>query len=692
MTSSLAIQIQQLWQTFEWLRPAWLWLLLPVVLLAWWHLHSLKNQHGWQGLIAPELLRAMLSNQQPTSAPRWPLLALALVCSVLALAGPSFSRQALNTLKLTDAVVVVLDLSPSMLAEDIKPSRLQAAHFKILDLLAERKEGYTALIAYSGSAHVVAPLSDDANTLAALVPSLTPTIMPSLGSRAEDAINEAITLLKNAQFSGGRIVLFTDEVVPEAAEKIARTMQENSHVELHIVAVGTEQGAPVPLNNGQFARDHAGNVVMNPLPWAALAKLAQQSGGQSYHLQQNPAAIDALAQPSLTHAANDNSDSNVDLPQDHGYLLLPLIALFTALAFVKPAYVLGSASVLLAIFLLMPQASWAETDTPNPSDSKWRDLWQTPDQQASRALEAGDAESAYQRFDNPQWKANAAYATGRFAEAEQLFSQDESAQGLYNTANAQAKQGKLAEAIANYERALEIDPSLHDAETNKALVEALLKQLQSEQEQQGEQQNDSNGQSDPAEQQDGQQDGQQNDQQSLQQQSEQQNQTPDQQQAQQSDSQENNQQPADAQQSSDGSSGDRADNNPSAAQQNTEQRDENQTDEQQQAEDNQSIAQRAAEAANETQEQQPSDEASAALNQTDSANEPDQPSHQENLVTSPADNSEQPTTEEQQALEQQLRRVPDDPAGLLRNKFNYYYQLDRHQRRQQSGQQEQPRW
>lgn len=699
-------QLPHYWQQFTWLRPTVLWLLLPLPLLAWWHLRKPLALQSWQALIAPELLRALrATTTSAAQPPRWGYLALAWCISVLALAGPSFSQQELNTLKLTDALVIVLDLSPSMLAEDIKPSRLQAAHFKILDILSARQEGYTALIAYAGSTHVVAPLSDDANTLAALVPSLTPNIMPKLGSQAEDAVEQAISLLKNAQFSGGRIVLFTDEVVPQAAAKIAAAINKASKYQLTIVGVGTEQGAPVPMANGEFIRDASGQVIMNPLPWQDLNRLANDAGAKLLHIQRDAARIESLADAEEKHASRDKTESKVDLPQDHGFWLLPLIVLFAALAFLRRQYLLPAACVLVLAFAQL-SPSYAQTIDQNHSQpdtavetspvddnkqQRWRDLWQTPDQQASKALANGDAETAYQRFEDPQWKANAAYATGRYAEAEQLFSQAESASAIYNTANAQAQQGKLQEAIANYQRALELDPTLADAEANKQLLEELLKQ-QEQQQQPGEQGQQGNGENSQPEQ------AQQQDQQSA---SEQQgDQASDSQQdgqntQQQAGEQQNAQQQAGKSGSKQQSNTDNADAENSEAEQSSAQQNQQQSAEQQASEQQQSIAQRAAEDANkdaaqqQAEQQQTEQQRTADLQRAE--NQQQTPPDSASQMAVPSDESTEALSEEQQALEQQLRRVPDDPAGLLRNKFNYYYQLDRH-RRQPSGQQEQPRW
>ena len=116
---------------------------------------------------------------------------------------------------------MIADLTLSMHAQDIAPSRLTRMRFKLLELLARRDEGHTALIAYSGDAHLVSPLTDDAKTIAALVPSLSPEIMPSIGSNATAAFLLAETLLKTTP-DRARVVWFTDEVLSRDKADVSR--------------------------------------------------------------------------------------------------------------------------------------------------------------------------------------------------------------------------------------------------------------------------------------------------------------------------------------------------------------------------------------------------------------------------------------------------------------------------------------
>jgi Ca-activated chloride channel family protein len=248
---------------------------------------------------------------------------------------------------------------------------------------------------------------------------------------------------------------------------------------------------------------------------------------------------------------------------------------------------------------------------PQPAHAQsWNDLWLTPDQQGRRALQQGDDEAAAALFDNQDWAGTAAYRGGDYDAATELFSGNDSADGWYNRGNALARTGELDDAIAAYKESLALLPEQADASENLALLEQM-KEQQQEQEQEQEQKNEDQDQQEEEQEQD--QDQQQGDQQQSDQES---GQDKDQQQQQQDENQE---------------------------QQEQQERDSESGDEDQQ----------------DDQEQQPREP---------QQDEPGESEQEQQAEATLADPQEQ---ERDQAMEQWLRRVPDDPSGLLREKFRY---------------------
>ncbi|MDP4917307.1 MAG: VWA domain-containing protein, partial [Haliea sp.] len=372
---------------------------------------------------------------------------LAWVFAAIAAAGPSLKQIPQPVEQIEDALVLVLDLSYSMKAADQAPSRIDRARQKLLDLLQEREEGQTGLVAYAGDAHVVTPLTDDTATIANLLPALNPDMMPLPGSSTSAAITLALDLLQSAGVKGGRILLVTDGI-PEAEASRVRQLLQGSPNRLAILGVGTRNGAPMPLPRGGFVRDDSNAIVMPGLEEAALEDLAAATGGQYRRLQVDDRDLTALlAQLPSARQTRVDDNRSADTWEDQGYWLI-LALLPIALALFRRGWLLGFVPMMLPIMLPL---TLLLAPAPAQADA-WRNLWLTPDQQAQQALAAGDAETAAELFEDPNWKATAAYSSGDYAQAVSLFSEQETADGWYNRGNALARSGDLKGASDAYRK------------------------------------------------------------------------------------------------------------------------------------------------------------------------------------------------------------------------------------------------
>lgn len=177
---------------FHFLRPWWLLALVPIAILGWVLLRKSNARRPWQGVIAPHLLKHLLvgENKRKRTAPIIWLLAAWLV-GTLALAGPAWQREPAPFADDTTALVIVLKVTPSMQTPDIQPTRLARSVEKIHDLLALRPGAKTALIAYSGSAHIVMPLTTDGSIVESFAGELDPTVLPTEGDVAAAALTSA---------------------------------------------------------------------------------------------------------------------------------------------------------------------------------------------------------------------------------------------------------------------------------------------------------------------------------------------------------------------------------------------------------------------------------------------------------------------------------------------------------------------
>lgn len=635
--------------TLHWLRPEWVWSALPILLCLWLHLRQQRSAQQWQQFIDPGLLPHLLEQPQGGYSRRlWPVFLAGLLCW-LALMGPSWQRLPSPVLEDRGGLAIVLDLSPSMLAEDLQPSRLQRAKYAIRDLLALRADGQTGLVASAGDAFVVAPLTDDGNTLNTLLPALHPAMMPVQGSNPLSGLVQAQQLLDNAGSPSGHILLIGDGFSAQQLKGLESFVDQSSYP-VSIIGVGSEQGAPIPLPEGGFLKDSQGNTIVASMPEALMQALARKAGGQYINLRapRSDSALRKLAAGSQQFEESTQQQT-FEQWQDGGQWLAVLLLPFALLAFRRGAMLI----VFLAI-LTQPEHSYA---------LDWQHPWKTADQQAMQRFQDAPAEAA-DMFRDSMWRGSAHYRAGNYAAAADAFAERDSADAHYNRGNALAKAGKLDEALKAYDQALHRQPDMADAKANKALVEQLTKQQQQGGDQGSENQGSKN-------------EGSEN------QNSE--NQNPQNQDA------DNKEQgdtgaPNQANQGGDPQSNNvTADNNATNAGENPQQSSGEQqaapsedpgTDDSGAAPASENTANQKALAEQHAQQRGENDNA-----QNDAfAQQSDGTTPAENAKAAPAAGATQaPLSEEEQAQEQWLRNIPESSDTLLRNKFQYQYDQRRRQ-------------
>lgn len=457
---------------FHFIRPYWLLALVPYGVMLVLMLRSKLRQGNWPAVCDAALLPYLLQEKAVRQS-RWPLTAGAIgaFLAIIALAGPTWERQPVPVFRNDSALVIALDLSLSMDAADIKPSRLTRARYKIADILKHRKDGQTALLVYAGDAFTVTPLTDDTDTIASQLEALNTNIMPSQGSNTARVLEKALELFRQAGLQKGQLLLVTDGA--DVDETLSAVKSLGSY-QLSILGVGTTEGAPIALPDGGFLKDARGDIVVTRLNADELAKLAQAGHGIFQPITADDSDIDALLttlDKPVRQQSAEKKDGLLDQWQDMGPWLLLLVVPLAALTFRK-----GLLCWVLLLLLPLPKNSHA---------LDWQDLWRTKDQQAEQAFQQGDYEKAAQLFENPDWKAAAQYKAGQYGEAlNSLSNAGNTADGFYNQGNALAKTGQLAEAIKAYEQALKMNPNDKDAQYNREIVEKALEKQKQQQDQQ----------------------------------------------------------------------------------------------------------------------------------------------------------------------------------------------------------------
>ena len=315
--------------TLVFLRPLWLWGLVPLAVAAIVWAGRRRADGGWERVVDAELVPYVV--ESATDGRRRDALWLfgGWALALLILSGPVFERQPVPVFEARRAQVVVLDLSRSMLANDVAPDRLTRARYKLADLI-ERADGTrTGLVAFAERPYVVSPLTDDAATLEAFLPSLSPAIMPAQGSRPDLAIERAVELLDLAGDDSGHLILITDAEIAPRAVDAARAAAARGHV-VSALGVGTAAGAPLRDVDGRFVRRGDGSVVVPQLDLEGLEALARAGGGVAVALASDARDVDALGR---VRTAIRRQDEDADDPPRERYWierapwLLPPLAL-----------------------------------------------------------------------------------------------------------------------------------------------------------------------------------------------------------------------------------------------------------------------------------------------------------------------------------------------------------------------------
>ena len=450
---------------FHFLRPGWLFALPAGLALVWAYARRLRSGERWREVCDAALLPHLLAHRDGAFLPLPPvLMGGGLILAVLALAGPAWHAEEQTVHRVKQARIVVLDLSRSMDAPDLPPSRLSRARLKTAELFAQTEEGQTGLVVYAGDAFLVSPLTDDSATLSALLPALTTDLMPAKGSRADLGLRRAGVLLEQAGLRHGELILIADSAEDFRAVEVAAELKR-SGFRTSVLAAGTARGAPIPLAGGGFLADGAGNIVVPRLDVKGLREVARAGGGRFVTMTSDDRDLARLlARDARGRGRFDTEASEREVLhwRDEGPWLVLALLPIAALAF-RRGWLLG-----VACLLFVPGGPARAFD--------WQDLWTRPDEQAAQALARGDPAAALRKAEDARWRAPALYRNREFAAAAAAYAGLPGAKAHYNRGNALARSGRLRDALDAYDTALALAPGLEDAAFNRTLVEELLRE------------------------------------------------------------------------------------------------------------------------------------------------------------------------------------------------------------------------
>ena len=535
-------------------NPHMLWLLLviPPALLAffWWAGRTRQRllTQFIQARLLPTLTIGISATRQKV---RVGCLVLAVVCLILALARPQWGFDWEEMKQRGLDIVVAIDTSKSMLAEDIAPNRLARAKLAALELMQRARSDRLGLVAFAGSAFLQCPLTIDDAAFRQSVEALNVNIIPQGGTAIAEAIETALTAFKEGD-NYKVLVLLTDgedhdSGALEAAEKAAK-----AGMRIFTIGIGTAEGELLRIKDaqggGDYIRDEQGNVVKSHLNERLLQQIAGATEGGFYLPLRGAKAVDTLYDQGLAKLPKAQHEEKLVRRYHERYhwpLAVAIVLLVAEMLFPeRKREPKGKSAAVLPDQSALPAAVTALLMLLSPTA-----LWGSP-ASALREYKAGNYDQALKEYeqllkrksDDPRLHFNAgaaAYRNRQFEEAAKQFnatlaSPDLKLQGLgyYNKGNALYHLGERnpdpkkrteawEKAIQDYESTVKLNPQDADAKFNHDFVKRRLEELKQQQQQSQQNKSDQQKNQDQQQQQQQQQNQQQQDQQKKDQQQQQ---------------------------------------------------------------------------------------------------------------------------------------------------------------------------
>ena len=424
---------------FRFEDPIYLWLLVLIPILALVRFVSYRNQKKRLHKFGePQLLKNLMpdvSRFRP-SVKFWVLQA-ALALLILMLARPQMGTKISHEKRTGIETIIALDISNSMRAEDIVPSRLDRSKMMIENLVDHFTNDKIGLIVFAGDAFVQLPITSDYVSAKMFLSSIDPSMMATQGTDIAAAIDMATNSFTQEEGIGKAIIVITDGEDHEGGALQAAEAARKKGMCVFVLGVGSAQGAPIPIpGTGDYMKDNTGNTVMSALNEDMCRQVAQAGGGAYIHVENNSAAqqrldneLDKLAKKETSTTVYSDYDEQF---QAFGILALLLLVLEICILdrrnpLLKRISFFGTRKSVVTIFLLMITVStFAQTDRQYL-------------RQGNKQFNAGD------------------YANAEVSYRKALEKNPRNPQAIYNLGNALMAQKKDSASIEQFQNAAKLE-------------------------------------------------------------------------------------------------------------------------------------------------------------------------------------------------------------------------------------------
>lgn len=487
--------------------PIFLWLLciLPVLILirliGWRRRHAKLKKLG-----DPELLKQLMpgiSKYRPTV--KFCLLLSALALLIVMLARPQMGSKISHDKRQGIETIICLDISNSMLAEDVVPSRLDKSKMLVENLVDNFTNDKIGLIVFAGDAFVQLPITSDYVSAKMFLQNITPGLIQTQGTNIADAIDLASKSFTQQNNVGRAIVVITDGENHEPGATEAAAAAKKKGINVFILGIGNTTGAPIPMGDGGYLKDHSGNTVMTALNENMCKELAQAGSGQYIHVD-NTSDAEKTLNDDLTKLQKGDTSSVIYSEYDEqfqavGILVILLLIIEICILEVKNPLLrnvmffgkafsmgkaakssqLGKTSILLLLLIVNSGLAFAQNDRTfiRQGNKLYRSQkWAQAETQYRKAI-SKNAKNTQALYNlgcalMMQQKDSMAMVQYQHAAQEETNVQRRS-KSYHNMGVIMQNHREYAKAIECYKMALRCNPQDNETRYNLALCKKLLK-------------------------------------------------------------------------------------------------------------------------------------------------------------------------------------------------------------------------
>ena len=478
---------------FHFAEPVWLWglALVPLIWLSYilFYRRGVRAGGRLKDFADAHLLPHLLAEEEKAGKKQrhtWPaLLAWSFIwaCGLLALAGPRWDYTEVKAFAPARDLLILLDLSRSMDAQDIKPSRLARARQEIEDILKTSQGTRVGLIAFDTVPHLITPLTDDKETLNRLLPYMKTDLVYVQGSYLAPALEMAGQTLKTETGDEKNVLILSDGGFDDGDATILQAEQalRSQGVRIYVMGTGTAQGVPIPDGKSGYIKQD-GTLVFSRLEESRLKRVAGDGGGfyeQAGYLGDDTQTL--LSGIQSVSASKPEAEKTTRYWEERFYVFLLPFALL-----ILPWFRRNAAFPVVIAALILTQSAQAHA-------FDWDSLFLNKEQQGEKYVKEGQYDKAVKEFEDPYRKGVSQYKSGNYKAAAESFQAADRPEirtdARYNLGNAQIMSGRIEDAVKTYEDILKSNPDHTDAQHNLEIAKQLLEKQQKNNQDQKDQNN-----------------------------------------------------------------------------------------------------------------------------------------------------------------------------------------------------------